>query len=402
MSIEPQIFNHDPLDTSKQEIRLLRILPLRKSQRGEIRCLLKHFDLDDVCANGISDEDDDRSWSLADVFGARLEDLSGGFTYQALSYNWGVGEMLDIIINGKTFKVRENLYHFLDECRSTPLVYNYIWIDQICIDQGTINERNHQVQHMGSIFKSASQVIVWLGPLNDDLSEIAFQFIKEDKPGRSRSGDSPEKPILVKDSRLLVESMRTLFDRPYWTRLWIVQEALLAKDLVFCLGPVCTPVAQLIHFCRTQIKWFRDTSSDGLDISNRKFIVPKEVCELIFGVEYIAPTNNLHATSSPSNPEGRHHSPQRRPHALQHFSLSQLIANFSSLDCADSRDKVFGLLGLVRPEDRITIDYRMSCTEILKLIQFRVRSDERLQALGQNMGIPLHDVNEILGLADQD
>jgi hypothetical protein len=403
MSIESQLFRHDPLDTSKQQIRLLRILPTRNVLKDEICCLLKHFDLDDICANGISDEGDNRQWSLDDVFGARLGELSGQFTYQALSYNWGADKKLDIILNGKRFQVRENLYRFLDECRRTPLVYNYIWIDQICINQETIDERNHQVQRMGSIFESASQVIAWLGPVSGDLSEIAFQFVKEENQRWSRSGNVPEQPKLVEDSRLLIKSMCALFGRPYWTRLWIVQEALLAKDLVFCLGHVCAPVAKLIPFCRSQIKWFRDKSNNELDVLSRKFVVPKEVCELLFGVEYRAPTtrSNLHATSPPPTSTNRHNDLSEKTYALEHFSLSQLIANFSDLECADSRDKVFGLLGLAAPGDRIKIDYEMSCTEILGALLNHVHSLERLQVIGQRMGIPTHDINKILHLPGQ-
>jgi hypothetical protein len=370
-------------------------------QNGEICCLLKHFDLDDVHSNGISDEND-RQWSFTDVFGTRSGDLGSPFTYQALSYHWGDGERLNIIINGKLFKVRENLYRFLDECRRTPLVYNYIWIDQICIDQGTIQERNHQVQLMGSIFESASQVVAWLGPVNGDISEVALRFIKEETQSGSRSGDSPEQSILVKDSGLLIESLGALFARPYWTRLWIVQEVLLAKDLVFCLGHVCAPTANLILFCHAQIKWLREISNDGLNISTRTFLVPKEVCELIYGAEYRAPTNTPNTTSSPPTPKSKHKGSRERMRALKHFSLSQLIANFSGLACVDPRDKVFGLLGLVRRKDRITIDYRMSCAKILGVIRDHVHSVERLQVLGLRMGIAIHVVNEILHLPGQD
>jgi Heterokaryon incompatibility protein (HET) len=399
MSSQP--FKQEPLDTSKQEIRLLRILPTRNAPKGEISCILKHFDLDDICANGISEEGDERQWSLDDVFGARLRELSGQYTYQALSYNWGEDKKMDIVINGKIFQVRENLYHFLDECQRTPLIYNYVWIDQICINQETVCERNHQVQLMGRIFGSAIQVIAWLGPLSGDLAETAFRFVKDENHHGPCSGSDPKQPRLVEDSRLLTKSMCALFGRPYWTRLWIVQEALLAKDLIFCLGHICAPSARLILFCRTQIRWFRDRSNDRLDNPSRNFVVPKAVCELLFATEYRAPTGTLHATSQSLALTTRQNDLPDKTHALEHFSLSQLIENFSDLDCADPRDKVFGLLGLANPKERIIIDYRMSCTELLRALLNHVHPLERLEVLGKRMRISPNTINQALHLPGQ-
>lgn len=38
-----------------------------------------------------------------------------------------------------------------------------IWIDSICIDQKSIDERSSQVALMGEIYKAAKQVVIWLG-----------------------------------------------------------------------------------------------------------------------------------------------------------------------------------------------------------------------------------------------
>ncbi|KAH7399657.1 heterokaryon incompatibility protein-domain-containing protein, partial [Pyrenochaeta sp. MPI-SDFR-AT-0127] len=39
----------------------------------------------------------------------------------------------------------------------------YTWTDGVCIDQMNMEERNQQVKLMGQIYRSADQVIVWLG-----------------------------------------------------------------------------------------------------------------------------------------------------------------------------------------------------------------------------------------------
>ena len=39
-----------------------------------------------------------------------------------------------------------------------------LWIDQICIDQGSTAEKGDQVAIMGEIYRGASEVLIWLGP----------------------------------------------------------------------------------------------------------------------------------------------------------------------------------------------------------------------------------------------
>ncbi|KAF1831728.1 hypothetical protein BDW02DRAFT_474539, partial [Decorospora gaudefroyi] len=76
--------------------------------------------------------------------------------YKALSYMWGPEASNDIILNDKCHVVRDNLYEFLfleslnRECEGTRY-----WIDQLCIDQRNVQERNHQVAQMVDIYSSA-------------------------------------------------------------------------------------------------------------------------------------------------------------------------------------------------------------------------------------------------------
>jgi hypothetical protein len=70
--------------------------------------------------------------------------------------------MRNITINERNFSVRNNLYAFL-KTWSSYIHESYIWVDQICIDQETVLERNHQVTMMAEIYHTASEVMVWLG-----------------------------------------------------------------------------------------------------------------------------------------------------------------------------------------------------------------------------------------------
>ncbi|EMC92640.1 hypothetical protein BAUCODRAFT_40580, partial [Baudoinia panamericana UAMH 10762] len=84
--------------------------------------------------------------------------------YRALSYVWGNGRPIwRVSVNGQFLNVRWNLYTFLETMLDAEQTALPIFIDAICIDQGNIEERGMQVTLMGEIYKSAQEVVVWLG-----------------------------------------------------------------------------------------------------------------------------------------------------------------------------------------------------------------------------------------------
>ena len=79
--------------------------------------------------------------------------------------------------NGKRLAVTPTLLEALQRFRDPDRVVT-LWIDQICICQERIKERNQQVQLMGSIFKRAQKVMVWLGEDYED-SKAGMQLAKQ-------------------------------------------------------------------------------------------------------------------------------------------------------------------------------------------------------------------------------
>jgi Heterokaryon incompatibility protein (HET) len=106
--------------------------------------------------------------------------------YEAISYAWG-GECAD----GSHFVMCENDENHRNKLlitRNCALILRHLrkkestrilWIDSVCIDQFSINDRNHQVQLMGDIYTLADRVIIWLG---EDVSQKigpTFRFLKD-------------------------------------------------------------------------------------------------------------------------------------------------------------------------------------------------------------------------------
>jgi hypothetical protein len=83
--------------------------------------------------------------------------------YCALSYVWGNSEQSpSIYIDGRTLHITETLRCALLKLRNKEKGTR-IWIDQVCINQKSIAERNEQVSRLGEIYAKAELVIAWLG-----------------------------------------------------------------------------------------------------------------------------------------------------------------------------------------------------------------------------------------------
>ena len=85
--------------------------------------------------------------------------------YTTLSYCWGSAHdqrfiRINCLQSGNSglLKVRHNLFDFLLQQvrRPRPAGIVHYWIDAICIDQDSIQERNHDVAQMGRIYSGES------------------------------------------------------------------------------------------------------------------------------------------------------------------------------------------------------------------------------------------------------
>lgn len=136
--------------------------------------------------------------------------------YTALSYAWGSSEMTaSVLLNGVEYGVTPALLEAMQHLRMVDQCQTNFWcIDMLCVNQYDDAERGHQVGIMRHIFQSASRVVAWLGPAASDTSHL-MRRLKQ----WSTSGDC-----------WLNEALELLF-RPYWTRLWVVQELCVARNI---------------------------------------------------------------------------------------------------------------------------------------------------------------------------
>jgi hypothetical protein len=296
--------------------------------------------------------------------------------YVCLSYTWGqAGDELPIRLNGKLYCVRRNLYDFLHLARKR-LTYCWLWIDALCINQADVEERNHQVQQMGTIFAGAKLVVAWLG--TPPGSEELFQSINKEygrqtwstwkafcnnkpnsqstAPRRSRvaSNSATDKsrrpakayhaieatghlPAYNNDMEACPFNERHCFrlgTDPYWKRAWVTQEILLAKALIVIAGDAAIDFPSLAH-------------ASHYTIFGRMTPL-KEYASLMLVQK------GYHLKDSPSGQLLL--SGSWKPD----WGLMKLLKFFEGKCCAVRRDRIYSLLALCRNGDKIRVDYDAS------------------------------------------
>lgn len=143
--------------------------------------------------------------------------------YQALSYAWGDQHDRSYIwLNDVWTEVSCHLEAALHTLHSLPETAHGMkyWIDALCINQNDVLEKNHQVKRMMNIYKLARTVVVWLGPEMEE-DDRAIQAMNTTYRDASQNNKIITPPFFEeRDWDALYRFMK----KPYWTRLWIVQE----------------------------------------------------------------------------------------------------------------------------------------------------------------------------------
>lgn len=134
-----------------------------------------------------------------------------------------------------------------------------IWIDAIFIFQNDDQEKEHQVALMRNIYGGAREVKVWLGEAAEN-NGLAFALLRQLSEMFVEAGDSFLECSLLKTpfttpGTTAWEALAVLLRRPWLSRMWIVQEVVLALQCRIACGDESMPwglfanlVNQLKHY----------------------------------------------------------------------------------------------------------------------------------------------------------
>ncbi|KAE9381906.1 hypothetical protein N431DRAFT_491194 [Stipitochalara longipes BDJ] len=316
-------------------------------------------------------------------------------------------------------KVTENLYHLLLRLRLRDGMRT-LWIDQICIDQDKnpekLQEKMNQVRMMAEVYSAAENVLIWLGE-EDSETATAFGMLEwsaatEDLPDgqvgnllnhlsapddmldqeeldaegtiqnkeivdylRSLlvhvqptviSGNvDPEHPNRVHITLAGSGALKTLLERPWFTRTWTFQEAISAKKATIMCGPHRLPWEILYRACKS--------------MQTRRIAIgePHNRINLAFVVETMVKKGDLQRDWARLKAIG--HGASNNPddgawlnRLVFHNErkIKRLLPLLRPTACKDPRDKVLALLGIAHDDYRWIVfpDYKWPVVNIYTCI----------------------------------
>lgn len=368
---QPDNFQRCSLDQSKQAEKLYTPL-----EDWQIRVLALHPGSGDASLTG----DLHVAAHRADGGVVLLEERRW-VDYEALSYCWGEPCFdSEFQCKDNSYPITRNLHAALWHLRKQKEV-RYLWIDALCINQYDFHERSSQVAKMLSIYKRASEVIVWLGEGGPNTSVVSAYARYIRPAGNLRYPDQTTKElvtalpdnlhrVLCKGTSKLwckghahafVSGLHDLLTRPWYERLWVVQEAWAARDVTFTCGS---------H----GIKW--STFNDLAKIAQKS-------------LESADPTfrSPLIKFEKFTKVGSRHKGPYSPPLASE-SDLLRLLAQVSGSKCSNPRDHIYAVLGMSNATTGLTdpksdagkigihIDYERSIREVyVDVVKFYLQRD---------------------------
>ncbi|KAG8161681.1 hypothetical protein KVR01_008668 [Diaporthe batatas] len=417
MSFNPG-FNYEPLLNSSS-IRVLLINP--GTAHDEIHCQFLPCDLNadhdifpesprplKVKSVGQNTETGQNFFISCDIMlddapGSQGQRLHPFQRYKALSYVWGdASDLQTIKLEGKNFLVTRNLMAALRTIRRPRKAVRF-WIDAICINQADLEEKRTQIPLMGRIYRQAKCVWGQVLPSfeeTESLGELmlaigaAGMALEKDHgaPGRDQqvlsaeaTAGGPSNPgvpeegtgslifskhaleeyNLPPEASPLWQSWRGLFGSPYFRRIWIQQEVVLAKKFKWFLGNAFLDhhvLSTCMEVMRRYSREFRAAylHPQGTAIMSLRPTVATEdssayvqaLAEMDYDAGNAIASGFLAADRMLQERKAAEGSKTDR-------RLIDLLADYRDLCANCPRDMVFGLLGLAKDAERFydLVDY---------------------------------------------
>ena len=359
--------------------------------------------------------------------------------YEAISYTWDSDDFPEILrLPNGHLKITENLASALRAFRPRD-GDRLLWVDAICIDQSDTVEKNQQVSLMADIYRGAKRVLAWLGEGDNesirtleairDLAKSGPQYglvtqidhcvICEDNgvdvtniidvadadsaavssqsfacfglnpprciPLRSITR-APKAKLLDLISRADSAGLDTIFNKSWFHRIWVVQEAICAQELVIQCGVArldwtyFAAMGFLLHFAQDRVgrrlsceSSFRMAFDIIMARAQRQLFQPKKSTKNVSEPESLETNDNNRLQHLKLLAESAiDASKQDGPRTQVVFTTSSyerfkdIVASFRRRKCKDDRDRLYGMLGF-RPWDvqlPLKIDYGQTVNEV--------------------------------------
>ncbi|KAH7072587.1 heterokaryon incompatibility protein-domain-containing protein [Paraphoma chrysanthemicola] len=299
--------------------------------------------------------------------------------FYALSYTWGdESDKVEIEVNGEEFGVTQNLEIALLHLRK-PDSDIVLWADAICIDQMDDLEKSHQVALMGEIYKRTAAVGIWLGsdgsprtlgsgptkePTRHDPFALLRGFMKEDRhiheiAGFNKIGIDEKGEFLWQGSeweedeefRNFWESFLKVAHSKWWTRMWTVQEAILPETGLLAYDDYTMGLLDVMKIGQSLVR-------HGTCCAAAFACVPADMQQSLI---------DLFGKISDLNFDRERTTTSKA--LMRYFDLQYQYTTYSTRQCRDPRDKIYGLLHIsedifVEPGHQLVPDYSTPVAQV--------------------------------------
>lgn len=288
--------------------------------------------------------------------------LNGKPQFAALSYVWGDSSTREpITVDASVTTVTANLKSALIHVRSLYKKFDItpsempIWADAVCINQDDVSERNQQVQMMRDIYSSAEYVFVCLGDGDQDTDWLFGEFWdKQISSKQNKTSSSDRGPPSFDEMKASCILDKNLMKRRWWTRVWVLQELVLSHNdpVLICGSKHCT---------WSELESVKDALK--FDSSRARPEIWTELEDIRKNVAYHQDAYPL-GTSFNSFPVWR--GIRSRYHKGSRISIADTAIWTHMSQVTDSRDLVYGCLGMINDSDaaQLDVDYDKDPMEV--------------------------------------
>ena len=277
-------------------------------------------------------------------------ELTRDVEYTALSYVWGsISTLKQATCNGQSVGITESLYGALLRYRASGSS-GLLWADAHSINQNDNVEKSEQVQLMARIYEQASLVIFWLGEesISDaaglELAQKLYDVFKDStldttnwSPGDFEAAGAPVTDVFR------WKAFMALLNRPWFRRIWIMQEFISARAYVMWCGRlVFKPEILLVTASMLTKRRHTAIIANAFDQE-----------ELTPFVSLLGDTGTLWALNGTLGPRGN-----------RNCRLAALLWPLRAWKASDIRDKVFALVGLADGPPLGFVNYDLSARQV--------------------------------------
>lgn len=274
--------------------------------------------------------------------------------YEAVSHAWEHPIVYKPMIVGGSSRlnVPSRIYDYLRH-RYSYFSSKLIWVDALCIRQDDLEEKADQVRLMRDIFGNASRVNLWVASIHEAPDALSLRaHLLWTRTVQAMTSN----PKYIQDMTSRTAPTKTAVHRflesRYFTRIWMVQEVALARQVHIFYGSVCLGWGEIEDFVTL--------AQDPLHLTSHLEVVGRygdvnliQRSRALNNVQYMSAlrasvqADRVATQTTPQDVQLLTSKEAAAAAAHQFLLLETVMIATMTFDSTDPRDRIFALIGTI-------------------------------------------------------